>query len=466
MRTRLLLVLLGFSVAAVAAFAVPLLLSTSAERTQRLVIDRTADLDRFATLTEQANATGDTGQLLAEVGRYTELYGEGLLVVDARGRVVVQAGVAPAEPGVRALVDGALRNQRSQAAPELLPWSREPLLLARPAGTGTRVTGAVVLRASVTAAANDVARRWAVILAGAVAAALACAGLAAGLARWVLRPLRELERGVHAVASGQPRAHVEVRGPTELRSLAGSFNRMSDAVTDALERQRRLVEEASHQLRNPMAALRLRVDGLAGAVAPRSERAYRSVVGEVERLESLLDGLLALAGAENKAASLALSTVDEPAGCDVVTVAADRLDAWRAAAEAAGVHLADPKPTPRPLPAACEEGELAQVLDVLLDNAIKYAGRGSTVWLRHSRIAAGVLVEVQDDGPGLAEEELALAKERFWRSTRHRGSRGTGLGLTIADHLAQARNGVLEITNASPTGLRVRLTLPVPGGVT
>ncbi|SDM67964.1 sensor histidine kinase [Allokutzneria albata] len=459
MRTRLLLVLLGFSVAVVAAFAVPLLLSTSAERTQRLVFDRTADLDRFATLTEQADGSGDTGQLLAEASRYIELYGEGLLVVDGRGRLVVQAGMSLQDTGVRALVDAALRNQRWRGTPDLRPWSREPLLLARPAGTGTRVTGAVVLRASVTSAANDVAQRWAVVLAGAVAATVAFGALASGLARWVLRPLRELERGVHAVASGEPRAHVEVRGPAELRSLAGSFNRMSDAVTDSLERQRRLVAEASHQLRNPMAALRLRVDGLEGALNPGAERAYQSVVGEVERLESLLDSLLALAGAENKAATIAMSTEDAPS-CDVALVVADRLDAWHAAAEHAGVSLAAPEPEEQPLLAGCEEGELAQVLDVLLDNAIKYAGEGSTVRVRHARSGSAVHLEVRDDGPGLTDEEISLATERFWRSTRHQSSRGTGLGLAIADQLARARDGELTVTRATPTGLCVRLELP------
>ncbi|WP_086824603.1 HAMP domain-containing sensor histidine kinase [Allokutzneria sp. NRRL B-24872] len=459
MRARLLLVLLGFSLAAVAAFAVPLLLSTSAERTQRLVIDRTADLDRFATLTEQADTSGDTGQLLAEAGRYTELYGEGLLVVDGRGRLVVQAGISDQDSGVRALVDGALRNQRWRGTPDLRPWSSEPLLLARPAGTGTRVSGAVVLRASVTSAAADVAQRWAIILAGAVAAAVVFAALASGLARWVLRPLRELERGVHAVASGEPRAHVEVRGPTELRSLAGSFNLMSDAVTDSLERQRRLVAEASHQLRNPMAALRLRVDGLEGALNAGAERSYQSVVGEVERLESLLDSLLALAGAENKAATIALSTEDTPV-CDVALVVADRLDAWHAAAEHAGVGLLAPQPLEHPLLAECEEGELAQVLDVLLDNAIKYAGAGSTVRVSHARSGEFVDLDVTDDGPGLSEDELSLATERFWRSTQHQSSRGTGLGLAIADQLARARHGTLTVSKATLTGLSVRLELP------
>ena len=113
MRTRVLTVVLAFAVLAVAGFAVPLLGVTATQRTEQLVAARTGDLDRFAGLAEQAAESGDTGALTAEVRRYAELYGEAVVVVDARRAPVVQAGgLRAADPVVAGLVDAALRNQR------------------------------------------------------------------------------------------------------------------------------------------------------------------------------------------------------------------------------------------------------------------------------------------------------------------------------------------------------------------
>ncbi|SHG66766.1 sensor histidine kinase [Streptoalloteichus hindustanus] len=450
MRRRVLLALLAFSVLAVAAFAVPLLGSTAAERTQQLVIARTADLDRFAVLADQAAATGDATTLRAEVERYTELYGEPVVVVDARRAPVVETGgMRAAEPTVAGLVDGALRNQPAEPLAPLRPWSREDVLLARPAGTGTKVSGAVVLRASVRATASDVASRWALVLLGTAAAAVACVFLALVMTRWVLRPLRELERGVRAVAAGRGDARVAAGGPPELRQLATQFNQMSDAVAEASEQQRQLVADASHQLRNPMAALRLRIDALGAQVPESGRRTYRSVESDLERMEALLDDMLALANVENRAARLSagrdVAAAEAHAVCDAAAVATAQVDAWRSAAEQAGVTL---RLAVRPALARCAEDELAQVLGVLVDNAVKYAGRGATVEVRCAREDDVVRLTVVDDGPGMSADELRLATRRFWRADRHRGTRGTGLGLPIAERMVSGRGGRLELRSA------------------
>ncbi|PXY22406.1 sensor histidine kinase [Prauserella muralis] len=457
MRTRLSLVLAGFALAAVAAFAAPLLASTAAERTQQLLIGRDGDIDRFVVLAQQAVDSGDASALAAEARRYAELYGEGVLVVDARRRPLAEAGLSVRDAGVPALVEGALRNQPGPRPATLTPWSSGSVLLARPVGTGTRVAGAVVLRASVEAAAADVGRSWAAITAGALAAAVGFVLLALLLARWVVRPLHALERGVRAVSAGR-RAEVPAEaGPKELRSLAVSVNRMSDAVAESAEQQRRLVADASHQLRNPLAALRLRVDSLAPAVRDEGRRAYEATVGEVERLESLADGLLALAVAESTATRLAAGG-ERAEPCDVRGVIADRVDAWQPSAELAGVRLVHPGGGP--LPAGVPEPDVAQVLDVVLDNAIHYAGDGATVTLRATREDGRVRLVVADDGPGLDAEGLARATERFWRAGGEAAPRGTGLGLAIASSLLTARDGGLELRPVTPHGLAVHLLLP------
>ncbi|WP_367127082.1 ATP-binding protein [Saccharothrix sp. HUAS TT1] len=447
MRRRLLLVLLLFSAAAVTAFAGPLLSATASERTQRFVLTRTADLDRFAALAQQAETTGDAAALVDEVTAYVELYGEPVVVVDAHREPVAEAGLRADDPALARGLDAALRNQPVPSVPTLRPWSSGDVVFARPVGTGTRVAGAVVLRASVDRAAADVTARWLLILGGALAAAVISVLLVLAVTRWLLKPLAELAIGVRAVAAGERRAHVAgSSGPPEVRELSESFNRMSDAVTEAADQQRRLIADASHQLRNPMAALRLRMDTLSGQVKPEGVRAYTAGVAEIERLESLLDGLLALATAESAATEVAAGG-REPELADLGAVAVDRAGFWQ-------VPLPD-VPVPAVL-VRCPESDLAQVLDVLLDNAVKYGG-AVRVSLGADRAAGAGWVEVHDDGPGLTEEELALATSRFWRGTS--GQPGTGLGLAIADQLVKARQGVLALSSAA--GFTARVTLPL-----
>jgi signal transduction histidine kinase len=462
-RTRVQTVLLVFGTLVVAAFAVPLLLFTASDRTQQLALARSADLDRFASLTDQAAATGDTSALAAEARRYTQLYGEALVVIDARRVPVVQTGgMRAADPAVSRLVDAALRNQTAHLNGALRPWSRGYRMFAEPAGTGTQVTGAVVLRASVGAAAADITRRWAAVLAGTALVAVACTALARAATHWVVSPLRRLDRAVGRLAAGLPPEQTSAGGPPELRQLATGFNRMAGTVTAALEQQRRLVADTSHQMRNPMAALRLRVDALHTHLPAAADRTYTGVTAELDRLEALLDDMLALASAEHRAGVLAVSDGAD-ARCDAAEVALTQHRRWEPLARRAGARLTTEAGTP--VPAACTDDELAQITDILLDNALKYAGPDATVVLRCTTENDRVVLTVTDDGPGLTEEEISQATTRFWRAARHRGTTGTGLGLAIAEQLLAGRGGRLELSLVRPHGLRARAVLPgVPAG--
>ncbi|MEV7886991.1 sensor histidine kinase [Streptomyces sp. NPDC002817] len=461
MRTRVQAALLLFVVIAVAAFAVPLLLFTASDRTQELALARSADLDRFASLMDQAAATGDTSALTAEARRYTQLYGEPLVVTDTRRRPVVQTGgMRAADPDVARLLDAALRNQTAHPTGALRPWSRGYRMFAEPAGTGTRVSGAVVLRASVADAAQDITRRWAAVLVGTALVAVACTVLARAATGWVVSPLRRLDRAVGQLAAGLPPEQTRAGGPPELRQLATGFNRMARTVTAALEQQRRLVADTSHQMRNPMAALRLRVDALHSHLPASADRTYSGVTTELDRLENLLDDMLALAAAEHRAGELTV-TDGSGARCDAAAVAAGRYQLWEPVARRAGARLTFPAAA-TPVLAACTERELAQIADILLDNAIKYAGPGARIALRCTAQGTLAVLTVTDDGPGLDTEELALATTRFWRSGRQRqdAAAGTGLGLAIAEQLLAGRGGRLELGSARPRGLRARAVVP------
>ncbi|RDI55431.1 sensor histidine kinase [Nocardia mexicana] len=469
MRRRVLAALTVFATIAVLAFAVPLCLTAATSRTQQLVLGRTGDADWFATLADAATTTGDNRALALEVGRYRELYGESVLVVDARGATLANAGVDATSPAVVAALAAARRNQRPAPVGQLMPWSPATVLIARPVGTGVQVNGAVLIQAATDRARADILRTWGIAAAGALAAMAVFTALALVLSRWVLRPLADLSDAVANLTATLPKPRTDTGddthgptmtrrhgGPPEIRAVAESFDAMALAVADSTEAQRQLVADTAHAMRNPLAALTIRLDSLEPAIPERAAATFRGATAELERLTGLLDGLLTLAVAEGT--DFDPAGTPAPATCDAVQVAQDRADAWHSAFEHAGLTLTTDTGTER-LDAAIDADVLAQILDVALSNSCRYAGTGAHTRLLAAATDRAVTLTVTDDGVGVPAAELHRLTTRFFRgSTAAAG--GSGLGLPIAAALVNARGGSLTIESVHPHGLSVTITLP------
>ncbi|CAO5178347.1 histidine kinase [Frankia sp. AiPs1] len=461
MRRRLLIVLIAAGLAALAAFAVPLLYTTAGERTDRFVSRRTADINRFADL-----AMTGSDQLGPEIDAHAELYGDAVAVVDAAGHPLVRRGDLSDGPEVARAIDAALRNQRLATLPDLRPWSKGRVVFARPVGNGIEVSGAVVLLTSRDRAAAEVGRLWERVLFGVLAIAALFATLIVLLVRWVLRPITQLEHGLRAVGKGVHSAYVPPQqGPSEVRALLASFNRMADAVTESARRQRALIDDTSHQLRNPLMAMRLRMDTLADRVPTGAQDTYASMVAEAARLQTLLDGMRALAVADAAATELA-AYPPSAVTCDAGVIVRDRIEFWSPAALTRGVSLRYRTP-PESVPLRCTDTDLEQIVDVLIDNAIKYApGSTVTVTVGARWPAARGRLTITDDGPGVSESELPHLTERFRRGrldVRPGGPEitpGSGLGLAIAERLTTNHGGRLILSRMSPHGLSVAVDLP------
>ncbi|MBF6212524.1 HAMP domain-containing histidine kinase [Nocardia puris] len=464
MRRRLLAALTVFATLAVLAFAVPLSLTYATSRTQELVLGRSGDADRFATLADAAAAAGDGTALAEEATRYHELYGENVLVVDARGASAVNAGVDVADPEVAAAVAAARRNQRPHPVTRLLPWSADTMLVTRPVGTGVQVNGAVVIEASTGRARADITRAWVIIGLGAAAAMVLFTLLALTLSRWVLRPLAALSDAVAGLTASLPKPRAAAApasitrrygGPPEMRAVAESFDSMAAAVSESAEAQRQLVADTAHAMRNPLAALTIRLDSLEPSIPPAASDTFRRASGEVDRLTSLLDGLLSLAVAETPEA---FTTDASENHCDAVQVVADRIDAWHSAFVAAGQTLRA-EPAVGAAEVAVSADVLAQILDVPLSNATRYSGAGATVSVSVDLADDRVLLTVADDGPGVPAAELDKLTTRFFRGSTA-SSGGSGLGLPIAAALAKSRGGALTVRAVEPHGLATVVDLP------
>jgi signal transduction histidine kinase len=454
MRTRVLIVLTIFSLVAVAGLVLPLLATTSQARTQALLLSRVATLDRLAALAREVRDAGDLATVQAEASRITEVYGEDLLLVGPSGHPLMSTGSLDLnDPGVRETLASASRNLAQTTLDPVRPWSERRHLLARPVGTPHELAGAVVLRVDAGRAISGVRRDWALIVTGAVAAELLLLELAILLTRWVVRPVRRLEEAVVGLAETPTTGPaVMLSGPPELRHLTRSFADMAATVTRSLEMQRRMVADSSHQLRNPLAAVRLRLDALASELRDPSSPRFAGIQQDLDRLEALLNDLLRLAEAESR-------RPDAVAGQSVVSeVLPGEVGAWRLLAAENGVDLAAELAAVPPV--AVSETDLRQIVGALVDNAIKYAGHGARVTVRIEKSGAdGVRLSVVDDGPGLPREQRELALQRFWRADQHQSPRGSGLGLAIVDQLVSAAGGTLTIEAVTPHGLAVHVDL-------
>lgn len=333
---------------------------------------------------------------------------------------------------------------------------REVFYVAVPIRHGFGVTGAVRLgyRQSDFDAEAD-ARLWMFGLAG-ILTLLITASAAVLMAGVYTRRLRGMHAATEQLAAGELATRIREipRGAWELRGLERSFNHMATRLQASVEAQRSFASDASHQLRTPLTALRLRLENAAAAAEAdpsTATPALEAAITDVQRLQVLVDGLLALTRLEAQASALAEVDVDE--------VVEGRLLLWQPLADERGVRLvANVQPRLRVLAAA---GALDQILDSYLDNALEVAPRGSTIQLSVQAGEHQVAFHVIDAGPGMEPAARARAFDRFWRQ-RVDGT-GTGLGLAIAARLAEVSGGSVRLDAASPHGIDALLLLQRAG---
>ncbi|MBT2213121.1 MULTISPECIES: HAMP domain-containing sensor histidine kinase [Actinomadura] len=452
MRPRLVATFTVLIVLVVTALAVPLGLAYAAHRANRLLLDRRADATRFAELADRAAREGDRSALVPEVTRYAALYGAAVRIRDRDGTLLAEAGRMDVDD--TAATRTALSGRTTEDLPALGPFGPRAVLIAEPAGRDAQLSGAVLLLAPTERARRDIALVWAALALGALAV-LGCSTLAArSLARWILRPVTDLDRTAGEIAGGRLDARVDPGvGPAELRRLTSRFNAMADAVSAAMERQRVFVADASHELRTPLAVLSLRLENLLPHLDAAGTPEHEEAMAEIDRLAALVEAMLALARVESGAAAREV---------DAAAELRPRLAGWREVFAAQGLTLA--VELPESCPAHAVPDAVARVADTALDNAHKFVPPGGTVTVTLEEAPEGAVLRVADDGPGLGGAERADAASRFWRSPDHANVPGSGLGLAIAAELAKASGGTLRLLPGSPSGLVVELRLPGPAG--
>jgi len=326
------------------------------------------------------------------------------------------------------------------------------LYVAVPVAASGQVYGAV----RVSYPGSEVAARtrdyWLLLLGVAAITLLAVALIGWLIARWVARPLAVLEQKADDVGNGDLTARApENDGPPEVRALAHRFNVMVGQVEVLVGAQEAFVADASHQLRTPLTAMRLRIENLGADAGPAGEEDAEAAIAEVDRLSRMVDSLLALARAERAEA--------RPVVVDVSGLVADRANAWTDLAAESGVAVrAEVAPG---LQARAVDGVLEQVVDNLVDNAVAASADGGQVVVSAEAHGQHVRIAITDAGRGMTPEELRHAFDRFWRSTRSAPGAGSGLGLAIVKRLVEGSGGTVTLEDA-PTGSGLRAVVELP----
>jgi signal transduction histidine kinase len=428
---------------------IPLAQNIAARATAGVFFDRAADAGRLATLSYGVLLSEDTGRFTQDVARYSELYGSQVFLVSRDGAVLI-GGELP--PGLSATVSAALAGNTPSVPDTVWPWARRSLVVAEPVVNNGELLGALVTLTATDGLRGTVTYRWLLLLAGSLVGLVLADVIARGLGRWVTRPVKDLGTAVSVMSTGDFSVRVgHATGPPELRSLALAFDRMADAVGRLHVRQRLLVSFAGHQVRNPLAAVRLQVENLREDPSGDLVRRCDGVLDEMDRLARVCDLLVSLGRAD-------LQDV-ECARVDVAGVLRRRTEVWTPVAAARRVHL-DVLWPPSAVRVLAVETALDQILDALVDNALKYVRSGDSVRV-HARPAGlrAVHVVVEDTGPGMSRSALSTALTPYWRRSDQGGPPGSGLGLSIADMLAQQSGGTLELEARQPHGLRAVVTL-------
>lgn len=292
---------------------------------------------------------------------------------------------------------------------------------------------------------------WA--LAAAMTAALV---LTQVLAHGMTSPLRQMTAAAAAMAAGRPAPPVATSSRDEVGRLARAFTDMSAQLAAADAQRRALLADVAHELRTPVAALRAELENLLDGVRPADRTALAQTLAQAERLGALVEDLLDLARAEGGDGQL------DPTPVDLAPLVED---VARQVATAHGVASVQVLVAPG-LVAWADEARLRQVLTNLVDNAVRHGSRdGRVAVLARPGDDGGVVVEVQDDGPGIPAHERATVFERFRTASASasRGTGGTGLGLAIARWAVQLHGGRIAVVDQGP-GCTVRVELPARAG--
>ena len=379
-------------------------------------------------------------------------------LVDRDGNIVVRPGLATASTEVPIRPPDPELLQKALAGEIARQVSLGKADVAVPVrNEDQEVVGAVHMSQQLTQVTNRLTvLRWTVW--GALSAGLLVSvSLSFALSRSLNQPLERLTKASRAVSFDAPPSRVEEEGPTEVRTLARTFNEMSERLYELEQGRRRLLSAIVHELGRPLGAIKAaaQVMGQNGKDSEMVVELSSGIDDQVDQLRRLLDDLAILA--RNDIQNLALEIV--PIGVEeLVLEECRRYDSRIREKEIELITDFSPKMTQ----AAADPMRLSQIIGNVLDNAIKYTPNSGQIQIAVGSEADRMVLTIEDSGPGIDPSELERIFDFLYRSPRQERVReGMGIGLALSRRLAEAQGGTLTAHHrAGSTGARLVLTLP------
>lgn len=342
----------------------------------------------------------------------------------------------------------------------------EWLFSALVGGGGQRIQGQILMLAdvrptqSLQRALSDLGGTLLLpILQAGMIGLLIAVALAVSISRTIARPLQAASTAATAIAEGDLEQTVPVTGPHEVRSVARAFNRMSAEVRATQQAQRDFMANVSHDLKTPLTSIQGYSQAIIDGTAREPQHAAAIIHDEAARLNRMVAELTDLARMQAGQLSMHMAPLNLSQLVENVT------RKLAVVAQRKGIKLNASVP---PLPEIAGDGDrLVQVLNNLLDNAIKFTPSGGQVNVRAQTSRGGVEVIVQDTGIGIPKDDVARIFERFYQVDKTRGPRrGTGLGLAITHEIVQAHGGQIVVNSAEGQGTTFSLWFPSLNGTT
>lgn len=413
------------------------------------------DAWRIASYTEQWVQERDLAPLRATANSYSLQTGARVVITDETGLAIVTSDGEDLNTTFinRPEIYDALQGRATSGERYSISAGDSLLYVAVPIERGNDLVGALRITFPQQELHNIIRSRIGGIVIVGVLTLLIASLFALWIARAITERIRRLQAATAELAAGNLdlRLSTEGRGGApELRQLESAFDRMTERLSSVLGSQRSFASDASHQLRTPLTALRLRLENAAADVTDpvATAAAIEAASVEVVRMQVLIDGLLALARLEGSAPQLVPVNVSD--------IVAEHIEMWRPLADERQLRLRlELAPAATVL---ATEWSVAQILDAYLDNAIDFAPAGSTIEVVVSTLEDRVELHVIDSGQGMTEEQRSRAFDRFFTARPDGG--GNGLGLAIVTRIAEMLGGQVRLDPAATGGVDAVLSLP------
>ena len=274
------------------------------------------------------------------------------------------------------------------------------------------------------------------------------------LVRRFVNPLADVIYAARAVADGKFDTRISSEGPQDLRSLSDSFNEMAASLERNDRERRDMLADIAHELRTPLTIIRGRLEGIVDGIYPADGSQVSLALEQTYLLERLVDDLRLLTLAETRQLHF------EKKKIDLAQLVQHSIDMFSAEAREKNISLSLEKGNGEFI-ADLDPQRTEQVIGNIIGNSIRYIPDGSRVWLKLEQSSGAISLSVNDNGPGVPDEDLTFLFDRFWRKdkSRTRTSGGTGLGLAITKQLVEAQGGKIEARNLDEGGLQIQIIL-------